>query len=48
MATFNKILAKAILQEYAQAANYIKREILVAAYQGLENYQTLIYYTIEA
>ena len=48
MATFNKVLVKAILQEYAQAANYIKREVLVAAYQGLENYQTLIYYTIEA
>ena len=38
MATFNKVLVKAILQEYAQAANYIKREVLVAAYQGLENY----------
>ena len=38
MATFNKILAKAILQEYTQAANYVKKEILVAAYQGLENY----------
>ena len=38
MATFNKILAKAILQEYTRAANYTKREILVAAYQGLENY----------
>ena len=48
MATFNKILAKAILQEYIQAANYAEREVLVAAYQGLENYQTLIYYTIEA
>ena len=32
MATFNKILAKAILQEYTQAANYIEREVLVAAY----------------
>ena len=48
MATFNKILAKAILQEYSQAADYIKREVLVAAYQGLENYQILIYYTTEA
>ena len=48
MATFNKVLAKAILQKYARAANYIKREILVVAYQGLENYQTLIYYTTEA
>ena len=32
MVTFNKISVKAILQEYAQAANYIKREVLVAAY----------------
>ena len=38
IATFNKVLAKAILQKYAQAANYIKREISVAVYQGLENY----------
>ena len=38
MATFNKVLAKAILQKYTQAADYIKKEILVAAYQGLENY----------
>ena len=48
MATFNKVLAKAILQEYARAADYAEKEILVAAYQGSENYQTLIYYTIEA
>ena len=32
MATFNKVLIKAILQKYTQAANYIKREILVTAY----------------
>ena len=32
MATFNKISAKAILQEYTQAADYIKREVLVVAY----------------
>ena len=38
MATFNKVLAKAILQKYAQAADYAKREVLIAAYQGLENY----------
>ena len=38
MATFNKVLAKAILQEYARAANYTEREILVAAYWGLKNY----------
>ena len=48
MATFNKISAKAILQEYARAANYTEREVLVAAYQGLENYLTLVYYTTEA
>ena len=48
MAIFNKILAKVILQEYVQAANYTEKEVLVAAYQGLENYQTLIYYTTEA
>ena len=48
MATFNKILVKAILQKYTQAADYTEREISVAAYQGLKNYQTLIYYTIEA
>ena len=38
MGTFNKVLATAILQEYTQVADYIKREVLVAAYQGLENY----------
>ena len=38
MATFNKVLAKAILQEYVQAADYTEKEALVAAYQGLENY----------
>ena len=48
MATFNKVLAKAILQEYARAADYTEREISVAAYQGLENYPTLVYYTVEA
>ena len=32
MATFNKVLAKAILQKYAQAANYTEKEVLVAAY----------------
>ena len=38
MATFNKVLVKAILQKYIQAANNIKREILVAAYQESDNY----------
>ena len=32
MATFNKVSAKAILQEYTWAADYTEREILVAAY----------------
>ena len=48
MATFNKVSVKAILQEYARAANYTEREVLVAAYQGLENYLTLVYYTTKA
>ena len=47
MATFNKVFAKAILQEYTRAANNIEREVLVTACYGLENYQTLVYYTIE-
>ena len=38
MATFNKILTAVILQKYARAANNTKREVLVAAYQKLENY----------
>ena len=38
MAIFNKILVKAILQKYTQAADYMKREALVAAYQESENY----------
>ena len=38
MATFNKVLAAVVLQEYARAAKNAKREVLVAAYQGLENY----------
>ena len=38
MAIFNKILAAIILQEYAKAAKNTKREVLVAAYQGLKNY----------
>ena len=37
LATFNKVLAAIVLQEYTKAANNTKREILVAAYQGLEN-----------
>ena len=32
MVTFNKVLAKAILQKYVRAADYIKRKVLVAAY----------------
>ena len=38
MATFNKVLAAVVLQEYARVAKNTKREVLVAAYQGLENY----------
>ena len=38
IATFNKVLAVVVLQEYARAANNTKREASVAAYQGLENY----------
>ena len=38
MATFNKILAAVVLQEYAKVAKNAKREVLVVAYQGLENY----------
>ena len=38
MATFNKILAAAVLQEYARVAKNTKKEASVAAYQGLENY----------
>ena len=32
MATFNKVSAKVVLQEYTQAADNIKKEILVTAY----------------
>ena len=39
IATFNKILAAVVLQEYTRAANNAKREALVAAYQGSENHQ---------
>ena len=39
IATFNKVLAVVVLQEYARAAKNAKREVLVAAYQGLENHQ---------
>ena len=38
IATFNKVLAVMVLQEYARAANNAKREVLVAVYQGSENY----------
>ena len=38
MATFNKVLAVVILQEYTRAAKNAKKEASVAAYQGLENY----------
>ena len=38
IATFNKVLAAVVLQEYARVAKNAKREASVAAYQGLENY----------
>ena len=38
IATFNKVLAAIVLQEYTRAAKNAKKEVLVAAYQGLENY----------
>ena len=38
MATFNKVSAAVVLQEYARAAKNTKRKASVAAYQGLENY----------
>ena len=38
IATFNKVLAAIVLQEYIRATNNTKKEVLVAAYQGLENH----------
>ena len=38
IATFNKVLAAVVLQEYTKAAKNTKREVLVAAYQRLKNY----------
>ena len=38
MATFNKVSAAVVLQEYAKAAKNTEKEVLVTAYQGLENY----------
>ena len=38
MATFNKVSAVVVLQEYIRVAKNAKKEVLVAAYQGLENY----------
>ena len=38
MATFNKVSAAVVLQEYVRAAENAKRKASVAAYQGLENY----------
>ena len=38
IATFNKVLAAVVLQEYIRVANNTKKEALVAVYQGLENY----------
>ena len=38
MATFNKVSAAVVLQEYTRAAKNTKREALVAVYQGSKNY----------
>ena len=38
MATFNKVLAAVVLQEYTRAAKNAKREVSVAAYQESENH----------
>ena len=38
MATFNKISAVIVFQEYARAAKNTKKEVLVVAYQGSENH----------
>ena len=38
LATFNKVSAVIIFQEYARAAKNTKRETSVVAYQGLKNY----------
>ena len=38
MATFNKVLAAVVLQEYVRAAKNTNKEALIAAYQGLENH----------
>ena len=38
MAIFNKVLAVIVLQEYIKAAKNTKKKILIAAYQGSENY----------
>ena len=38
MATFNKVLAVVVLQEYTRVAKNAKRKVLITAYQGLDNY----------
>ena len=38
MAIFNKVLVIIVFQEYIRITNNTKKEILVAAYQGLKNY----------
>ena len=38
IATFIKVLVVVVLQAYTRVAKNAKREALVAAYQGLENY----------
>ena len=38
IATFNKVLAAVVLQEYARVAKNTKKEVLVVVYQGSENH----------
>ena len=38
IATFNKVLAVVVFQEYIRVAKNAKREVLVVAYQESENY----------
>ena len=38
MVTFNKAFTAVVLQKYAKVAKNTKKEVLVAAYQGLKNH----------
>ena len=48
IAIFNSVLAKVVIQEYIRVTKNIENEVLVAAYQGLENRYTLVYYAVKA